>query len=170
MTSRIINLPMTLCSAVLIAMTISGCTGSRSSAQAEPQATSNQPPAVPGAAAADELHAGPAATDTTASLPQQVRDRATRLRGNMGTNWAVKLPNGKSDVWSVTEVNEMGVTEMKDKAGHSMSVIVGDSGNVTVLAEDCMLTGKLEGGSVTGTSSLASCPMGSGAWSATIQK
>jgi hypothetical protein len=88
----------------------------------------------------------------------------------MGSSWAVTQPNGATDVWTVSGVNEMGVPLVKDRAGHTMSVIVGDSGAVTMIGDDCLLQGKMEGTRISGTSAAASCAMGTGNWSATIHK
>jgi hypothetical protein len=79
----------------------------------------------------------------------------------------VTLPNGKSDHWTVTQVTDMGITNMKDGNQRELTVIVADSGTVTVMVDECVLTGKMAGASVTGTAS-ASCPLGTGTWSATI--
>jgi hypothetical protein len=111
-----------------------------------------------------------AAAQALKDMQKQMEDRSAQLKAQMGTRWDVTLPNGKSATWTVDEISGMGVVEMKTSTGDAINIMVGQDNRLTVMADGCMLNGKLDGSNVQGTSILPSCPMGSGAWSAVLRK
>ena len=91
----------------------------------------------------------------------------------VGKTWEVKLPNGKSDTWTLTEKGASG-GKFKSSSGLPITVIVMQEGNVMVVPEGggCMMQGKLKDGKVSGEQSMAPsfCKLGQGKWSATINQ
>ncbi len=103
---------------------------------------------------------------------KDMSDRATHIKDILGRKWDVKLPNGRSDTWTMTEINQFGMAQFKNAKGEEFQVIVGEQDAVVVpYPGECMLQGKIVGGKVSdGQSPLPGCAVGKGAWSATISK
>lgn len=103
---------------------------------------------------------------------KDMAERAAHIKDILGRKWDVKLPNGRSDTWTVAEVNQFGLVQFKNARGEAFQVIVGDQDAVVVpYPGNCVLQGKIVGGKVgDGQSPLPGCSVGKGAWSATITK
>ena len=112
-----------------------------------------------------------AAQRQLAKMQQQMNDANAHVAQIVGKSWDVKLPSGKSDKWTKSEDGQMGITEFKDSSGKKFSIMVGQGDAATVMMDSCMLNGKIEGNKVVnGQSVLPGCPVGTGAWSATINQ
>lgn len=106
-----------------------------------------------------------------AQMQQQMNDANAHVKQVVGKSWGVKLPSGKSDTWTKSEDGMMGITEFKDSSGKKFSIMIGQGDAATVMMDSCMLNGKIEGNKlVNGQSVLPGCPVGTGAWSATINQ
>lgn len=106
-----------------------------------------------------------------AQMQQQMADTNAHVAQVVGKTWEVKLPSGKSDTWTKSEDGMMGITEFKDSSGNKFSIMLGKDDAATVMYESCMMSGKIEGNKlVNGQSQLPGCKLGTGAWSATINR
>ena len=106
-----------------------------------------------------------------AKMQQQMNDANAHVAQAVGKSWDVKLPSGKSDKWTKSEDGQLGITEFKDSGGKKLSIMLGDGDSATVMYEGCMMQGKIEGSKlVNGQSVLPGCTLGTGAWSATINR
>jgi hypothetical protein len=89
----------------------------------------------------------------------------------VGKRWDVKLPNGKSDTWTLDSHTEARNQFKNSKGQEVMFVIVEDDDVVVWPVKGCAFTGKIQSGKVkSGESPLPECSLGNGAWSATIIK
>ena len=102
---------------------------------------------------------------------QQMADRVAHARAILGKRWDVKLPNGSSDTWTLVSTNQFGFSQFKNARGQQLMIIVGEKDNIVVQMEGCVLNGQLVNGKLTnGQSFLPSCPVGKGAWTATVSQ
>ena len=105
---------------------------------------------------------------------QQQANRLAHNKDILGRKWDVKLPNGKNDTWTLAEVNQFGFAQFKNSKGEELMIMVGEKDNIVVqglAGGACMFTGAISNGKVTdGQSPLPNCPLGGGAWTATITK
>ena len=106
-----------------------------------------------------------------ANMQKQMDEANQHVAQVIGKSWDVKLPSGKSDKWTKANDGMLGMTEFKDASGKSLTIAVGKDDNATVMYEGCMLQGKIEGNKlVNGNSILPGCSVGTGAWSASINR
>ena len=106
-----------------------------------------------------------------AEMQKQMNEVAAHVAQIVGKSWDVKLPSGKSDKWTKSGDSMMGMTEFKDSSGKTLTIAVGKDDAATVMYESCMMSGKIQADKVVeGKSVLPGCAVGTGEWSATINR
>jgi hypothetical protein len=106
-----------------------------------------------------------------AQAQHQMQEQNAHVAQVVGKSWDVKLPSGKSDKWTKSEDGIMGMTDFKDSSGKSLTIAIGKDDAATIMYESCMMQGKIDGNKVVdGKSVLPGCSVGTGAWSATINR
>ena len=106
-----------------------------------------------------------------AEMQKQMNDMNAHVAQIVGKSWDVKLPSGKNDKWTKTGDGMMGMTEFKDSSGKTLTIAIGKDDGATVMYESCMMNGKIQGNKlVEGKSVLPGCAVGTGDWTATINR
>ena len=118
-----------------------------------------------------EVQLNPAGMQRKAAEMQKQMDQVKAHTADVvGKRWDVKLPSGKSETWT-TEPGTFGITVFQDSKGEKLSMMLGQDDTVAVTLGGCLLQGKIANGKVIdGQSILPGCPVGTGAWNASISK